>query len=285
MSAVIIEPRRANFVRGRGAALGFGLPLVALLLLTAGADLLPLSDPNLQDLSSSLLAPGVNAAHPLGTDQLGRDMLSRHLYGARLSILIGVVAIVLGAILGTALGLIAGYYRGIADVVVSRLIDAQLAIPFVLLAIALITSHGRSLTILLVVLALFSWAQYARVVRAETLALRERPFVLALKAGGVSGPGILLRHLLPNQGGTVLVLATLQLGAVMLAEGALSFLGLGVVSPDISWGAMLADGKDQIVYAWWIAALPGLAIFLTVLLVNLLGDALRSILDPRRKRY
>jgi peptide/nickel transport system permease protein len=285
VSVILDVPQRANVVRGRGAVLGFGIPLAMILLVAMLADLLPLPDPNLQDLSASLLAPGVSPDHLLGTDQLGRDMLSRLVYGARLSLLIGVIGMVLGAIVGTALGLVAGYYRGAVDIVVSRLIDAQLAIPFVLLAIALITSNGRSLTILIVVLALFSWAQYARVVRAETLALRERPFVHGLRTGGLSGAGIVLRHLLPNQAGTVLVLATLQMGAVMLAEGALSFLGLGVVSPDISWGAMLSEGKDQIVYAWWIAALPGLAIFITVLLVNLLGDALRSVLDPRRRRY
>ena len=289
MTALIEKPRPKNMVRGRGAVLWFGLPLIALLLTTIFADVLPLPDPNTQDLSASLLAPSLtehaSRFHVLGTDQLGRDILSRLIYGARLSLLIGAVGMLLGAIIGTLLGLLAGYYRGIVDVIVSRLIDAQLAIPFVLLAIAMIASNGRSLTILIIVLALFSWAQYARVIRAETLALRERPFVLALRAGGVPGMAILTRHLLPNQAGTVVVLATLQMGAVMLAESALSFLGLGVASPDISWGAMLAEGKDQLVYAWWIAALPGLAIFGTVLLVNLLGDALRPVLDPRRKRY
>jgi len=284
MTAVVDSMPRAGFVRGRGAVIGFGAPLVLLLIVAILAPLLPLPDPNLQDLGASLLAPG-SPGHALGTDQLGRDILSRLVYGARLSLLIGAIGMLLGAIIGTVLGLLAGYYRGIVDIIVSWLIDAQLAIPFVLLAIALITSNGRSLIVLLLVLALFSWAQYARVIRGETLALRSRPFVLALRAGGVPGYRILLRHLLPNQAGTVLVLATLQMGAVMLAESALSFLGLGVVSPDISWGAMLSEGKDQLVYAWWIAALPGLAILITVLLVNLLGDALRSVLDPRKRRY
>ena len=286
--AVTLQQSR-NVVRGRGAVMGFGLPLAVIVLLAIFANMLPLPDPNLQNLSASVLPPGLtkhdSGYHLLGTDQLGRDMLARIIYGARLSLFVGAAAMVLGAAVGSLLGLLAGYYRGIVDIIVSRFIDAQLAIPFVLLAIAVIASNGRSLAILILVLSLFSWAQYARVVRGETLALRERPFVFALRASGVPDLRIVTRHLLPNQAGTILVLATLQMGTVMLAESALSFLGLGVVSPDISWGAMLADGKDVLVYAWWVAALPGLAISITVLLVNLLGDALRPVLDPKRRMY
>ena len=288
-AAPLDSPTRARAtVRGMGAVLGFGIPLAVIVLLAILADLLPLPDPNLQDLGSSFIAPGADgwaAGHPLGTDQLGRDMLSRLIFGTRLTLLISLTGTVIGAVVGAALGLVAGYYRGVGDMIVSRLIDAQLAIPFVLLAVALIASNGRTIPVLIVALSLFTWAQYARLVRGETLALRERPFILALRASGVPGAWILWRHLLPNQAGTLMVFGTLQIGAVMLVESALSFIGAGVASPDITWGSMLADGRDKIVYAWWIAALPGIAILVTVLLVNLFGDALRTVIDPRRKRY
>ncbi len=276
--------RLRSKARGWGAVAGFGIPLGLIVLLAILAGALPLPDPNTQDLLSSLAAPGT-PGHPLGTDQLGRDMLARMVYGARLSLVIGFIGMLAGAIPGIILGLAAGYYRRGVDAVVSRLVDAQLAIPFVLLAIAVVTTHGQSLGVLIGVLALFSWAPYARVIRAETMALREQTFVLGLRAAGVPSPQIVFRHILPNQAGTALVLAALQMGSVMLAESALSFLGVGIVSPEVSWGEMLADGRDQLVGAWWIAAFPGIAITVTVLLVNLFGDALKSVLDPRRKRY
>ncbi|MBF8191830.1 ABC transporter permease [Nonomuraea sp. K274] len=281
--------RRPAVARGWPAVIGFGVPLAVIVLLAVFAGLLPLQDPNQQNLANALLPPGLDTAggvhHYLGTDQLGRDMLARMVYGARLSLMIGFVAMFAGAVPGIILGLVAGYYRGWFDAVVSRLIDAQLAIPFVLLAIAVMATHARSVPVLIVVLAMFSWAPYARVIRAETLGLREQTFVLSLRSAGVSSLGIVFRHILPNVAGTAFVLATLQVGSVMLAESALSFLGLGVVEPSVSWGAMLADGRDEIVGAWWIAAFPGLVITVTVLLVNLFGDALRPILDPRHRGF
>lgn len=283
-----VETRRRPVVaRGCPAVIGFGVPLAVIVLLAVFADVLPLQDPNQQDLANALLPPGYDVVggvhHYLGTDQLGRDMLARMVYGARLSLMIGFVAMFAGAVPGIILGLVAGYYRGWFDAVVSRLIDAQLAIPFVLLAIAVMATHARSVPVLIVVLAMFSWAPYARVIRAETLGLREQTFVLSLRSAGVSSLGIVFRHILSNVAGTAFVLATLQMGSVMLAESALSFLDLGVVEPSISWGAMLADGRDEIVGAWWIAAFPGAIITVTVLLVNLFGDALRPILDPRHR--
>jgi peptide/nickel transport system permease protein len=281
--------RRPAAARGWPAVIGFGVPLAVIVLLAVFAGVLPLQDPNQQNLASALLPPGLDPAagvhHYLGTDQLGRDMLARMVYGARLSLMIGFVAMFAGAVPGIVLGLLAGYYRGWFDAVVSRLIDAQLAIPFVLLAIAVMATHARSVPVLIVVLAMFSWAPYARVIRAETLGLREQTFVLSLRSAGVSSLGIVFRHILLNVAGTAFVLATLQMGSVMLAESALSFLGLGVVEPSVSWGAMLADGRDEIVGAWWIAAFPGLVITVTVLLVNLFGDALRPILDPRHRGF
>ncbi|GII78543.1 peptide ABC transporter permease [Sphaerisporangium rufum] len=291
----VLAPRRpasgrpATRARGAGAVLAFGVPLALIGAVCLAAPLLPLPDPAAQSLSAALRPPawlsGGDAAHLLGTDHLGRDVLARILYGGRLTFLIAVAGMLAGAVPGTLLGLVSGFYRGTVDAVVSRFVEAQLALPFILLAIAVIAGRGRSLSALVLVLALFGWAQYARVIRAETLSLRERPFVLGLRCAGVPAPRILLAHMLPNVAGTVLVLVTLQIGTVILAESALSFLGLGVVSPQISWGAMLADGRDQLTHAWWVAAFPGLAITTVVLLVNLLGDAMRSWLDPKKRRY
>jgi peptide/nickel transport system permease protein len=281
----------ASVIRARGgrAVAIFGLPLVLIAVVCFAAPLLPLPDPNHQVLSDALLPPawmdGGVWAHALGTDHLGRDMLSRLIYGGQLTFIIALGGMLAGAIPGTLLGLISGFYRGAADAVISRVVEAQLALPFILLAIAIIAGSGRSIGVLVVVLAMIGWAQYARVVRAETMSLRERPFVVGLRCAGVSNRRILLGHLLPNLAGTVLVLTTLLIGTVILAESALSFLGLGVVAPQISWGAMLADGRDQLTQAWWIAAFPGLAITVVVLLVNLLGDAMRSWLDPRKRRF
>lgn len=280
------KPVRA---RGRGAVLGFGIPLAVIALLCLAAPFLPLADPQQQVLSDALLPPAWMTdgswAHPLGTDNLGRDVLARLAYGGQLTFVIAVAGMLAGAIPGTLLGMISGYYRGWVDTVISRVVEAQLALPFILLAIAIIAGRGNSLPVLIAVLALVGWAQYARVVRAETLSLRERPFVLGLRCAGLPTRRILLNHLLPNLAGTVLVLTTLQMGFVILAESALSFLGLGVVAPQISWGAMLADGRDQLTNAWWVATFPGVAITIVVLLVNLLGDALRTWLDPRKRRY
>jgi peptide/nickel transport system permease protein len=265
------------------------VPLAVIALISFLAPLLPVPDPNEQDLSAAVIPPawldGGSSAHPLGTDQLGRDILARLLYGGQLTFLIAFAGMLAGGVPGILIGLAAGYRRGRVDAVVSRLIEAQLALPFILLAMAIISSSGRSLWILVIVLALTGWAQYARVVRAEALALRERPFVLGLRVAGASHGRIMLAHILPNLVGTATVLATLQLGTIILAESALSFLGLGVSAPDISWGAMLSDGRDQLTEAWWLAAFPGLAITAVVLLVNLLGDALRSRFDPKKRRF
>ncbi len=266
-----------------------GLPLLLLGLLVVVAPLLPLADPGLQDLRGRLIPPifleGGTWEHPLGTDQLGRDLLARVIYGGRLTFVIAIAAVLVGSVFGTLLGMIAGYRRGWIDTIISRVVDAQLALPFILLAIAIIVSRGRSLVVLVAVLAIISWAQYARVIRAEALSLRERPFILGLRAAGASPIRIILRHIFPNIGGTVLVLATLEVGTMILAESALSFLGLGVVPPDISWGGMLAGGREFIQDAWWVVTFPGIAITFVVMSINLLGDALRARYDPRKRTY
>lgn len=284
---VVAAPRRFARVR-RLPVLWLLLPLALIALLSICAPLLGLPDPNHQDLLNTLARPalfGGSWSHPLGTDKLGRDMLSQIVYGGRLTLLIGLVGMLVAVIPGTLLGVLAGFRRGIADLIVSRLIDAQLALPFVLVAIAIITATGPSLTILFSVIAITGWAHVARIVRAETLGLRERRFILALRAAGASNTRIVWRHVLPNLSGIIVVLATLQIGTAILIESALSYLGLGVVPPQISWGAILAGGKDVVQQAWWIATFPGIAITLVVLLVNLLGDSLLTHYDPKKRRF
>lgn len=266
-----------------------GVPLIGLALVSFAAPLLPLPNPNQQNLQSRFVPPfwmeGGTASHLLGTDQLGRDILSRIIHGGRLTFIIAFAAVLFGALFGTLMGMLAGYLRGWPDAIISRVIEAQLALPVILLAMAVIVSTGRSIPVLVAVLAVIGWAQYARVIRAETLALRERHFILSLRAAGAPRWRIILRHVFPNIGSTFLVLTTLEVGAMILAESALSFLGLGVVAPDISWGAMLAEGREFLRDAWWLVAIPGAFITLVVLLVNLLGDVLRTNYDVKKRRY
>lgn len=292
MTSTAVETPLEISYRGRdhGAwpLLWFGGPLLLIALISLAAPLLPIPSPYQQDLLDTLQPPvgfGGTWAHPLGTDKLGRDLLSQLIYGGRLTLFIGVAGMLVAIIPGTLLGLLAGYRRGTYDVVISRLIDSVLALPFVLIAIAIIANRGQSLGVLLVVLAITGWAQCARIVRAETLGLRERRFVLALRAAGASNLRIAMRHVLPNLSGIIVVLATLQIGTVILIESALSYLGLGVPPPSITWGTILAGGKDVLTDAWWITTFPGIAITVVVLLVNLLGDALLTFFDPKKRKF
>jgi peptide/nickel transport system permease protein len=261
-------------------------PLTVVVALALAAPLLPLPNPGQQDLAARFQPPVWDSGdwtHVLGTDHLGRDVLSRLLHGARLTFAIAVSGVLVAGGVGALLGIVAGYRRGWADRVVTRLIDAQLALPFMLLAMAIIASSGRSLAVLVLVLATYGWAQYARVLRAETLSLRSRPFVLGLRSAGASPTRIMVAHILPNVTNSFLVIATFEVGTMILGEGALSFLGLGVASPQVSWGLMLAEGRDHLARAWWVVAFPGMAIAAVVLLTNLLGDALRVVYDPRHR--
>ncbi len=262
--------------------------MAILLLLIAGALLAPLispHDPLDQDITRKLLPPFWQAkgslAFPLGTDQQGRDVLSRILFGARISLALGLGATVISSVVGVALGLLAGYRRGLIGDVVLRVADAQLAFPFLVLAIALLAVSGPSIVNLVIVLAVFGWVQFARLVRADVLSIREREFVESARALGASDVRIVLFHVLPNVLSPVIVLWTFNLAQIILVESALSFLGLGIRPPTPSWGSMLADGRVYIDTSWWLETFPGLAIMLTVLSVNLLGDALREVLDPR----
>jgi peptide/nickel transport system permease protein len=229
---------------------------------------------------TGLLSPG---PHPFGTDQLGRDILSRIVYGSRTTLLIASGAVILGGIVGVTLGIVAGYLRGWVDSILMRLVDIQLALPLMLLALLVVAALGPSTTNLVIVLALTSWIRYARIVRGQVLAVREREFVLSARAIGASTGRIMFRHILPNILTPALVVATLELARVIIMDAALSFIGLGVQPPAPSWGRMLADGRTYMTSAWWIVTFPGLAIVLTVLSVNLVGDWLRDYFDPRQR--
>lgn len=220
----------------------------------------------------------------LGADTIGRDMLSRLFYGARISLMVMAFSLIFGTIIGTALGLIAGYFGGLIDEIIMRLVDIFLGLPFVLVAMVLALVLGTSLTTMIIVLAVLTWAGFVRNVRGEVLSLRERDYVALARIAGASLPRILLMHILPGVINTVLVIATLRSGQLILAESFLSFLGAGIPPPTPTWGAMIADGRNYLRDAWWISFFPGLAIFLTVMALNFLGDWLRDKLDPRLRQ-
>ena len=221
--------------------------------------------------------------HVLGTDQIGRDLLSRMIYGGRVSLLIGVSAVLVSSTIGVLLGLGAGYFGPRVDWTIMTLVNVMLTFPFVLLALAVIAVLGPSLVNMVIVLGVADWPLYARVIRAETMTLRERDFMTAARALGMSHLRIVFRQLLPNLVSVIVVIATLQVARVIILESFLSFLGLGVQPPTPAWGNMLGDGRVYMLNSWWIAAFPGLAIFITTLTINLMGNALRDWLDPHMK--
>jgi peptide/nickel transport system permease protein len=266
----------------------FGFVVVGLVALTAVlAPVVSPFDPLAQDIGQRLREPGwqdaVGRVHPLGTDHLGRDILARIVYGARIALLVGLAAVAISGVLGMAIGLLSGYFGGRVDDLFMRLADIQLAFPFILLALAVIGVLGPSLRNIIVVIGVSSWVIYARVVRGEVLSIREREFVQAAVALGSRDGRVLVRHVLPNTFTPWLVVATLDMARVIVIESALSFLGLGVQPPTPTWGGMLADGRVYLSTAWWLATFPGLAILVTVLGINLFGDGLRDTLDPRLK--
>jgi peptide/nickel transport system permease protein len=242
-------------------------------------------DPLKGSLSSRLKPPvwqdGGSLSYPLGTDKLGRDILSRIIYGARVSMAVSAVAIFVGGAIGTALGLISGYFGGRTDALLMRLVDISLSLPTILLALVLVAAVGPSFWTVITVLVVLLWARYARLVRGETLTIKERDFIARARVAGASHTRIMGRYILPNVVNSLIVLATLQVGYVILLESALSFLGAGLPRPTPAWGLMVADGRELIVTAWWVSMFPGLAIMLTVLALNLLGDWLRDHLDPK----
>jgi peptide/nickel transport system permease protein len=226
---------------------------------------------------------GGSMDHILGTDKMGRDILSRIIYGARVSLAVSLVAILVAGSIGTALGLVAGYFGGKLDTIIMRLVDISLALPTILLALVLVAAAGSSFGTVITVIAVILWARYARQVRGEALSIKAQDFIARARVSGASHCRIMLRYIFPNVVNSLLVLATLQVGAVILLESTLSFLGVGIPRPAPAWGVMVADGRELIVVAWWVALFPGLAIMLTVLALNLLGDWLRDHLDPKLK--
>jgi len=261
--------------------------VLAVILVAVAAPLLAPHDPTKLQLGKRLLPPawieGGSWTYPLGTDTLGRDVWSRILYGSRISVVVGVVSVIIAGFIGVLIGLVAGFYGGMADSVLSRVVDTFLAIPFIVLALAVVGVLGPSIGNLIVVLVLTGWVSYSRVVRGESMALKEREYIIAAEMVGQRKWITALRHVLPNIMASIIVLTTLSVASTIIAESSLSFLGLGVQPPTITWGGMLSDGRQHIATSWWLATFPGLAITITVLGIIFLGDWLRDVLDPRMK--
>ena len=236
------------------------------------------------DQVEAVTKPGGSTAHLLGTDQQGRDILSRIIFGARITLILVTVTLVIGGAIGTLLGLISGWYGGLVDELIMRLVDIKLSIPLVLLALVFVLTFGQSFKIIVIILVLNIWTRFARQIRGEVLQLKNMDYVAMAKVTGASTPRILMKHIFPGTLNTLIVIATLQVGFVILVEAVLSFLGAGVPPPTPAWGSMVADGRDYLAVAWWISTVPGLAILFTVMSLNLFGDWLRDRLDPRLRQ-
>ncbi len=272
--------------RHKSGVLG-GLILSLFVLASFCSPFIAPHDPCEKDISRTLKPPmwlaGSDRAHLLGTDELGRDILSRIVYGTRISLLIALGATVMQGIIGIALGLFAGYFGGRADACISFLVNVKLGFPFILLAMSLVAVLGTGLGNLIVILGLSGWTYFIRVVRIETIRLKSMPFIEAARVLGFNNLKIVCNHLLPNLMPSIIVIATVRASRNILRESALSFLGLGVAPGEPSWGMMISQGRDYILSEWWMSTFPGVAVFLCALSVNLFGDTLREVLDPRLK--
>jgi peptide/nickel transport system permease protein len=269
------------FTRNRLAVIG-GVVVLCLAVLAVLAPVIAPSDPNRPDVRKILAPP--SGQHPLGTDQLGRDVFSRMLYGARVSLAVGFVSVGIATVIGLMLGAAAGYHGGFVDAAIMRMVDLMLVFPRFFLLLAVLAFLKPSIWTIMAVIGLTGWMGVARLVRAEFLALKEREFVIWSQSIGASAFRIIWRHILPNAMGPVLVAMTLGIPAAILTESGLSFLGLGVQPPHATWGNILNEGKDAIELAWWLSVYPGMAILLTVLSYNLLGEGIRDALDPRLRQ-
>lgn len=278
MSRAAVERMRSlEFVLGAVLAGGMAIAVLSSgLLFAGGADAM--------DLAMRLVPPFQSIAYPLGTDPLGRDVLARVIVGGQVSLTVGILSVAAAAVVGTAAGLLAGFYRGAWDLVLMRWADVQLALPFILLAITFAAILGTDMWKLIAFMSISQWVQYARVIRSVTITLRDRDFVVSAFAIGAGDLTIVWRHILPNAVAPVLVLMTLNVANNILLESSLTFLGLGIDPTIPSWGGMLADGRTYLQTAWWVSMFPGLAIMLTVLGLNLLGDWLRDLVDPTTRR-
>jgi peptide/nickel transport system permease protein len=265
-----------------------GAILAALVFTAVFAPYLAPQSPTAGDITAKLIPPvwmeRGDWEHPLGTDRFGRDVLSRIIYGSRISLLVSLIAIGVAGTFGTLLGLISGYRGGLTDVILMRLTDIALSLPLILIAVVLVAVTEPSFRNVILVIALLLWPRFARQIRGETLGIKEQDFVALAVVAGRSSAWIISRHIFPNVVPTLLVISTLQVGYVILLEGTLSFLGVGVPPPNPAWGLMIADGRGFLATAWWISFLPGLAMLLTVLAVNLMGDWLRDHLDPKLRQ-
>ncbi len=283
VAAATSVPRR----KSRGLWRWWPVGIIALVVLVAlFAPWLAPYDPNQQNLLGRLKPPGTVSRsfhYWLGSDELGRDLLSRVIHGARISLMVAFASVVLSGVVGTTLGMIAGYRRGWVEIAVMRVVDVFLSIPAILLAIITVAVLGPGIVNVIMVLALTRWPRYARIAYSQTLSVANMPYVRLSALMGASAPRVLFRHVLPNIVGAVSVVATLEFGLMILFEAGLSFLGLGVQPPTASWGAMLSTGRNYVATAWWVATLPGACLFVLVLAVNLTGDAVRDRLDPRHR--
>jgi peptide/nickel transport system permease protein len=269
-------------------------PVVAVLICVAMvaaaifAPLLAPHDPMLGSLGARLKPPAWEAgglsAYPLGTDLLGRDVLSRLIYGARVSLSVAVIAIFVAGSVGSLLGILAGYLGGWVETAIMRLVDLALSLPVILIALLFGVLFGPSFTNVIIIISLVLWSQFARMARGETIKIKQSDFIDLARTAGCSKSSIMFRHVLPNVATSLIVLATLQVGTVIIIEASLSFLGVGVPSSTPAWGAMIAEGRSYIASAWWLCIFPGLAILLTVLAVNIFGDALTDMLNPSIRR-
>ena len=267
-----------EFRRNRGALVGTTM-FALLIAMVVFAPFVTRYDPIEPNFSARFSSP--SAEHWFGTDRNGRDIFTRVVYGGRISLQVGLIAVAIGALLGTVLGLVSGFYGGWIDNVLMRFMDFVLAMPGILLAITIVFALGPSLTNVMIAVGFASMPQYARVVRASVLSAKQLPYVEAARANGAGDLAVMGKHILPNVFAPVLVLATLGLGSAVLSVAALSFLGLGAAPPTPEWGLLISDGRGVLRRSWWVATFPGLAIMVTVLAVNLIGDGLRDALDPR----
>ncbi|MCK4683002.1 ABC transporter permease [Candidatus Bipolaricaulota bacterium] len=273
--------------KNRAAVIGLILTIFFLVMAIFAPFIAP-RDPNTGKLTERLSPPfwmkGGSARHLLGTDSLGRDILSRVIYGSRISILIGIVVVSVASIMGVLIGLVSGYFGGKIDAIIQRIVDTLLAFPYLIFALAIMSVLGPGLKNIVLALVYKEWVTPCRVIRGDTLVAKEENYVEAARAMGASNRHILLRSLLPNVMASVIVVASLRIGWVVLMEASLSFLGLGVQPPTATWGGMVAGGRDYIFQAWWITTFPGIAIFLLVMGVNLMGEGLRDAFDPKLTR-
>jgi len=290
----VAESRPTAPARARTATRGRRLPVFALSIIGAVilaallANVLSPADPEEQSLRQRFTPPVWDERgtwkHVLGTDQLGRDLLSRIIWGSRVSLTAGVLTVLLASAFGAGVGLVAGYHGGRVDAALMRITDATMSFPVILLALILAVTVGPSFVNVVIAIAVILWARYARVIRGQVLTLMELDFITQARIAGASAARIIFRHLFPNTLNTLLVLVTLQVGYVIIVEASLSFLGAGIPPPTPAWGSMIAEGRDFVTSAWWVSLFPGLAILLVVLAFNLLGDWLRDTLDPKLRQ-